>query len=151
YRVTIELPVLDGLGSVDVALEREGVRVACEIAVTTTPEHEADNIQKCLAAGFDHVAVVSPDRKTLGRIRDVAGVVLQEADSARVQHCTPEELFAFLETVSAQNAGRGVKSRGYTVKVRYKSAGKTEEKAKKQAVGQVIIGALRRLGAKPPA
>jgi hypothetical protein len=37
WRGTIEKPILDGLGSVDVALEKDNHSVACEISVTSTP------------------------------------------------------------------------------------------------------------------
>jgi len=40
FRVEIEKPVLDGLGSVDVALSKGDLRIACEIVVSTSPEHE---------------------------------------------------------------------------------------------------------------
>jgi hypothetical protein len=68
--VTLEKPVLDGLGIVDLVLERRGGEpIACEISVTTSPDHELQNAQKCLAAGFTHVFLVAPDKETLGRVR----------------------------------------------------------------------------------
>jgi hypothetical protein len=39
YRATIEKPLDNGC-SVDVALEKENVSIACEISVTTTSAHE---------------------------------------------------------------------------------------------------------------
>ncbi len=39
YRATIEQPILGGVGSVDVSLERGEQRIACEISITTTDEH----------------------------------------------------------------------------------------------------------------
>jgi hypothetical protein len=49
--VVVEEPTPDGKGSVDVALERAGWRLACEISVTSTVEQEVGNIEKCLTAG----------------------------------------------------------------------------------------------------
>jgi hypothetical protein len=51
------------LGSVDVALEKGGRRIACEVSVTTDAEHELGNVQKCLAAGFETVILVRQTRK----------------------------------------------------------------------------------------
>ena len=43
--VIIEEPVLAGIGSVDVTLERKGHRIACEISVSSTSDYEFRNIQ----------------------------------------------------------------------------------------------------------
>jgi len=74
YKATIEQPTADGSGRVDVALERNGKRIACEISVTSTPEQELKNIEKCLASDFERVILCSPERKTL-KIHDPASVV----------------------------------------------------------------------------
>ncbi|MBI3768470.1 MAG: hypothetical protein HY271_08235 [Deltaproteobacteria bacterium] len=68
WRVTIETPVLGGAGNVDVALERDGQRIACEIAVSTDAEHEAGNVQKCLAAGYEQLLVIASDKRHVGRL-----------------------------------------------------------------------------------
>lgn len=53
YSVTVEKEVLDGMGIVDLVRERRGAEpIACEISVTTSPEHEIQNAQKCLVAGY---------------------------------------------------------------------------------------------------
>ncbi len=147
YRATIEQLILDGMGSVDVALEKEEMRIACEITITTSPEHEAGNVQKCLAAGFPYVAVVSPERKNLAKIRALVLSVIEKAETHRIQFCTPEELFAFLETIGSRPSTAET-VRGYEVKVQYKSVARDQQKAKKQAVGQVILQALKRLRGK---
>lgn len=68
YRATIEQPTPDG-GRVDVALEREGERIACEISVTSTAEQELSNIRKCLGAGYDEVILCSPKKRALERVK----------------------------------------------------------------------------------
>jgi hypothetical protein len=62
YSVIIEKPILDGLGSVDVALEKGSRAIACEVSVTTDTQHEIGNVQKCLAAGFQDVILISSER-----------------------------------------------------------------------------------------
>jgi len=54
YRAVIEEPTSDG-GRVDVGLEQDGIRIACEISVTSTSEQEIGNIEKCLRAGYDQI------------------------------------------------------------------------------------------------
>ena len=39
------MPILDGLGAVDVALGKGSRRIACEVSVTTDAEHETGNVQ----------------------------------------------------------------------------------------------------------
>jgi hypothetical protein len=145
HRATIEQQILDGLGSVDVALEKGELRIACEISVSSSAEQEVGNVQKCLAAGFAHVAVISPERKTLTRTREVVAAALDEGLMARVRCVTPEELFAFLEELDANAAATDETVRGYKVKVRYQPVGEMERETKKQAISQVILGALKRL------
>jgi len=145
WKATIEKHILDGLGSVDVALEREGESVACEISVSTGIDHEIGNIRKCLAADFGHVALVLPERKAIARAKDAVKAALSDEESKRVRVLTPEELFAFLDSLDAQGAAREGNVRGYKVKVKYRAVGDAEEKARKQAISDVILGALKKL------
>ena len=145
YRATIEKQILDGLGSVDVALEKNSHSIACEISVASTPEQELGNIRKCLAAGFAFIAVVSSERKTLNKAKEFVLPTLSEDEATRVQFLTPEELFEFIETLEATAAGKEETVRGYKVKVQYQPLGEAEKSSRKQAVSQVILGAIKRL------
>jgi len=145
YRVTIEKPVLKGLGSVDVSIEKNGVSVACEISVASTVEQELGNIQKCLAAGFGHVAVVSAEKKAVAKLKEFVSRRLEAQNVGRVHVLLPEEFFSFLEELDAQAASKDTTVRGYTVKVRYKPMGEAEKSERKQAIARTILGALKRL------
>jgi excisionase family DNA binding protein len=103
YQVTLEKPVLDGLGIVDVVLEKIGCdAIACEISVTTPAEHELRNAEKCLAAGFEHLLMVAPDEDALGRVRARVAAVLSAKQLRKVRFVLPEQVFA---SVSAWEAG----------------------------------------------
>lgn len=104
YTVTIEKPILDGLGSVDVALEKGTRKIACEISVTTDPEHEVSNVQKCLAAGFETVVMVASDKKVLTAARHALVSVLSTAQYRQVRFLAPEEAFSFIEALEANTA-----------------------------------------------
>ena len=145
FRGVIEEPILDGLGSVDVALEKGEVRVACEVSITSSPDQELGNVQKCLAAGFDHVVVVAPERKTLRKTAQLVESSLDEATADRVRCSTPEELFVFLEQLDALAASREQTVRGYKVKVQYKTVGEEDKEARRSAISKVILRALKRL------
>jgi predicted DNA-binding transcriptional regulator AlpA len=104
YTVTVEKPVLDGLGIVDLVLERRGAEpIACEISVTTTPDHELQNAQKCLAAGLAHVFLVAPDKETLIRVRARAASVLPASQMKRVRFVLPEQVFASVSVLEARH------------------------------------------------
>jgi hypothetical protein len=59
YKATIEQPTIDGQGRVDVGLESDSKRIACEVSVTTSPEHELQNIKKCVGSKYDVVILCS--------------------------------------------------------------------------------------------
>ncbi len=145
WRATIEESILDGLGSVDVALRKGDQAVACEISVTTTPDHEVGNIQKCLAAGFGRVVFVSSEKKTLKSVRQQAVTELSETELERVQFGTPDEAFEILEQIEAESATSSGTVRGYAVKVKYRAVDQGEKSAKREAVTSVIAKAMKRL------
>lgn len=145
YRAAIEREILGGTGHVDVAIERGDERIACEISVSSTPEHEFANVQKCLAAGYGSVVVLSSERKALDEIREFISPRLAPETSKPVLFFLPEEFLAHLEDVDAANAGSEKTVRGYRVKVSYRAVTDDQKKAKKDAISQVVTQALRRL------
>src|SRR5581483_9031863 len=136
FRATVEKQVAGG--SVDVALESNSQRIACEIRVTTTVELEVGNIRKCLSAGFEQVVVITAEKKTLARIREAAVTELSESDIARVQFFLPEDFFLFLEQAAAQNQGREEVIKGYKVKVRYKALSPEEQQSRREAIARTV-------------
>ena len=108
YAVTIEKPILDGLGSVDVALEKGSRSIACEVSVTTDAEHEIGNVQKCLAAGFEEVILISSEKKLLTSARHALVAALSTAQYRQVKFLTPEEAFSFIESLEAKVAAAAV-------------------------------------------
>jgi predicted DNA-binding transcriptional regulator AlpA len=107
YQVTLEKPVLDGLGIIDVVLEKSGLApIACEISITTPVEHELKNAEKCLVAGYEHVFLVAPDKDALARVRARASSVLTPAQLKKVRFVLPEEVFASVSVLDAGTALR---------------------------------------------
>jgi hypothetical protein len=145
WAAAIEKEVFGGLGRVDIALEREGISVACEITVSTTPEHELANVQKGLASGYDYVVVVSTEPKMLQKAARVIRRNLDAAQRARVHFLTPEALFVFLEKRKTETAVVEQRVRGYTVKTTYTAVEPEEKEQRKKAVGRVILDSIKRL------
>jgi hypothetical protein len=69
FHATIEDPIPDGSGQVDVSLVQGNTSVAVEISVTTPLAHELGNIEKCLGAGFDYIFMVTTERKKLNKLK----------------------------------------------------------------------------------
>lgn len=149
WRASVEAPVTGGTGSVDVLLTKGAVSVACEISVTTSPEHEMCNLGKCLVAGYTHVVSVSADAKKAALIRDAAREKLSEGEFARVRFFDPRELFAFVSEMDAKNAATEKTVKGYRVKVSYRpvDAAAREEKVVQLAVA--VAKSLKRKRGEP--
>jgi hypothetical protein len=146
WRVMVEKAILDGLGSVDVALERDGVSVACEVSVASTTDYEIGNIRKCLAAGFTEVVSVVVERRSLDKLKTAISKEIEPSDFKRVRALGPEELFAFLDQLTSAGTTTEQTTRGYRVKVtRGASAHSTSPT---RAVAQTVVGALQRLRSK---
>ena len=145
FRAVIEQPTPNGHGKVDVSLERDGKRIACEISVTTSDEQELSNIEKCLASGYEKVILCSPERKGLEKTKALVVKRLKSSNQEKVLFFQPEELFFYLEKEAASFAGKEERIKGYKVKVHYQPVVEADKKIKREAVGQVILQALRRM------
>lgn len=140
YRAVIEQPILSGAGSVDVSLEKGERRIACEISVTTETDHEIDNIQKCLAGGYETVVALSSDPKVVRRLKERAAPVLEPETFSRIRFLQPEDLVVFLDELAAGEASGEATVRGYRVKRRYQPVSPEEAEMRKQAIAQVLGG-----------
>jgi len=140
FRVTIEKEVKGG--KVDVVLERaDQPPIACEVSVTTSPEQEFKNLRKCLAGNFQHVILVSAERKTLNKVQKLASEELEEEEMARIQFLVPEDFFFFLNTIAAEEATRAHQETvisGYRVKVQYTPLTMEEEKSRRESIIRTI-------------
>jgi len=145
YKATIEQPAISGQGKIDVALERNGKKIACEISITSTDEQEVKNIEKCLAEGYEKVILCSPEKKTLEGVKSLISQGLSKSDQAKVLYLQPEELLHYLDELDAAEQGKEERVKGYRVKVQYTATKEEEKKAKREAVAQVILQAMKRM------
>lgn len=142
FRASLEVPVLNGTGNVDVVLEREGLSVACEITVTTTTGHEVGNLQKCLAAGYARVVLVSPTTRNLNRVKKRAAEVFSTDELARMHFTLPEGMPELLGQF-AMPLPRTDTVKGYKVKVQFHAPDEALRDAKAEAIRGVIGRALK--------
>lgn len=145
YKAVIEQSTPDGKGKVDVSLERNGKKIACEISITTSGDQELKNIEKCLNAGYERVVLCSPEKKTLENVKSLVSQELNESDQKKVFFFQPEEFFFYLEKKIASEASKEERVKGYKVKVQYQPIQDNEKKTKREAVAKVILQALKRM------
>ena len=78
-------------------------------------------------------------------MKKLVAAKLEESDQGKVLFLEPEELFFYLGEETCDEAVGEQRVKGYKVKVRHQPVKETEERAKRDAVAQVILQALRRL------
>jgi len=144
FRVTIDQPFLEGEGRVDVTLEREEWRLACKISETSTAHQEVGRVQKCLAAGFDAVAIVSQGRRQIEKIKKALAKELTQEDFMRVRLLTPEELPFYFNELPAR--GEKVQIiRGYKVRVQYEQTDPADQERRMRAVAEIVAKSILRM------
>ncbi|HEV2560660.1 MAG TPA: hypothetical protein VGT78_00830, partial [Rhizomicrobium sp.] len=142
-KATIEAPLPDGSGQVDVLLERDGVVAAIEISVSTPVEYEAGNVRKCLAAGYPRLAVVLAKSKTTQAryeavLREVVPLDLRD----RVSFLTPEDIPGYIASLAPPATPKETVVRGYKVKVTHAASTPEEARERHEAVAKVIARSL---------
>lgn len=149
FLATAEKEVFGGSGKIDVSLEREDLRVAVEISVTTRPDYELNNIQKCLAAGYVPVVILA-GRRHLENIRKKAEEAFDEAELEKVLFLEPDEFNSFLESIPAEKERQGRRVKGFRVNLKLKQSDKPEQNARQQVISEVVLKAMKRLKKDPP-
>jgi len=145
FQATVEREVFGGGGRVDVALEKDGSRIAVEISVTNEPDYEVQNIQKCLAAGFETVVMISADARHLEKIRRRAKETFLTEELPKVKFFSPEEFHAWLENLDGEAGQEQEKVKGFKVNVKLKPVDASDRTARKKAITDVVLGALKNL------
>ncbi len=145
YITKLEAPTPDGKGRVDVSLERNGKRVACEISVTTETEWEIHNLEKCLSAGYDLVVCCSSEKKIIENIRKAADTTFTSTKQEKLLFFEPEQFFVYLDEQAAKEATSEIRTKGYRVRVEYNAMTETEMKDKKNTINKTVLGSILKI------
>jgi hypothetical protein len=130
----------------DVVIRRGHIEIAVEIAVEGGREHEFQNVQKCLAAGFSRIAAVSTGRRFLEYLAaDVQGALGAEA-AAKVGYYTPDEFIDELRKLAAaseqspapQPMASKAKRQGFEIERKFPNQSPQEQQATQKAIHQVV-------------
>lgn len=136
----------DSRQKVDVGIRGNGVRVACEIPISTK-YNEYPNIRKCLDAGYDYVVSVALDRGTLGIVSNGCQGKLTEEEKARVKFLFPEELIEFLKELKSKpvvDTGDAKEVLGYKLRVTHVPVSPEEAKSKRSAIAEIMARSILR-------
>ncbi len=145
FKASIEEPILDGAGRVDVSLSRGDRKIAVEISVTTGRDWELQNMEKCLSAGYEEVLVVSTNARHLKSLARFIPENLDEAVRGKVQFFSPEDLIEYLgQSASTEPTTTESTVRGYKVRVTGQTLSPADLAARRSAVAQVIARSLAR-------
>ena len=144
YTATIEMPVSEGIGQVDVLLAKDSKTIAVEICNTTDPEWEMHNILKCIQARYDTIVSLSGDIKQLERIKKKCSTGIAEFEKHPVLFFTPDALFSFLDENVKEKVPEEKHMKGYRINVTYDAITKEEMERKRASVAKVIINTMRR-------
>ncbi len=145
FKASIEEPILEGEGRVDVSLSREGRKIAVEISVTTGRDWELQNVEKCISAGYMEVLVVSTNARHLKSLARFIPENLDEAERSKVRFCSPEDFIEYLDqSTSTKSAPTESTVRGYKVKVTRQALSPADVAERRSAVAQVIARSLGR-------
>ena len=142
YRTTIE-KTIEG-GSVDVLWEQDGKAIAFEISVSTGSEHEIQNLEKCLAAGFESVIAIGNDARKLARLQKAIEARLSEEQRERITFHTIDSLLASLAGTATKPTKGKKKVHGYDVTTAAPT-GKNATGNADQAVHDAVAKAVKRL------
>ena len=139
YKAAIEEPTPDGQGRVDVLLERNQKRIACEIGITTTKDWEVHNIEKCLTAGYDIVIAIAKDAKGVRTMQQKIEQKVSTASQEKILVLEPEGLFLYLDKEIAKEASTEKRVKGYRVKIEYEAVSEKEMQTKRDGIAEAIL------------
>ncbi|MDW3651023.1 MAG: type IV secretion system DNA-binding domain-containing protein [Bacteroidia bacterium] len=133
YLSVMEAPTPDRKGRVDVLLTKDKHTIACEVAVTTTNQHELGNIQKCLTAKYSLVVVVSEKPKRLENIKSLVAKSVSKTAQKRIHYVNKDGFFQLLMELKVKSKSTEKTIKGYRVKSSYKAvSGKDAQRMQEQ-------------------
>jgi len=136
----------------DVVFRRGHVDIAVEIAsASSNVNHEFENVQKCLQAGFSKVAAVSANKKFREAWRDAVLGALGPEQAAKVSYYTPDEFLDELRKLAAASEEPPAtepmspkeKRRGFVIERNFPKQTPEEQKTTQQSIYEVVTKALK--------
>lgn len=96
FRVEREARELDGKLQVDLSIERDGLRVAFQVAMTNSIDYEVGSVRKCIKARFHRVVVVAEEAARLAKLSSSVANSLGPEAAAMTSFLSPDGFIAAL-------------------------------------------------------
>lgn len=145
FRATVEKAILERAGSIDLALERSDMAIACEITISTTIDHEVGNVAKCVRAGWKNIAAIGVGPGKLVELREAVTMSLGADVASLVRYYLPDAFIEYLKDLPPPEPPvpevRTVK--GYKVKTTFPKLSPTEAEAKENAALRLMADMMR--------
>ena len=124
-------------------LERDGVLAAVEISVSTPVAYEAQNVRKCLDAGYPRIGVVLAKSKK-AQVNYIATLTesLAPNERGKVSFLIPEDLPDFIATLLPIAPASERVVRGYKVKSTVRESSPEEARARRDMVAKLVSKAI---------
>jgi hypothetical protein len=142
-KADVEKPIRDGAGRVDVSIEGGETRIACEISMTTTDDHEIGNVQKCLNAGYSNVIVLASEKSRLTQLSKTLSEELPPGDIDRVRFCLPRDFSTLLKKLIRPTPSPRPTKLGYKIKRTWNDRTIEENAEREREALRVIADILR--------
>jgi hypothetical protein len=144
FRSMIEKQIAGSQESVDLLLERGDQKIACEISVTTTIDHEVGNIRKCLKAGLSQIAIICVSEDRLEKIAATVSGSLGAEAAAQVAYFQPDQFISHIKTLPVPvSKDTAVIRRGYKVKHTTKTLTEDERQQREELLNKKMAEAMR--------
>jgi len=152
FRAMLEMPTSAGRESIDVGLVRSDMRIACEISVTTTIDHEVGNVRKCLRENFDLIAIITSEERRLRQIEAAVISCFDQTSAARVTYFQPDAFLTYLSTLTPPPEQLSIPSapapaesvrKGYKVKRVFTQLTPEERSARESAAFKLLVEEMK--------
>lgn len=137
YAVTLEKETKDGR-RIDVSLESEQMKIACEISVTNTPQYELENIKKCLKENYNIVLMISKNLKHLSQIEEYSKSILAKKDLDKVKFISPDNVVNYLMHQEQNLKPKTEIIKGYRVTTSYDDVSSQDSKKIKDSILRIF-------------
>ena len=153
FKADIEKQLAKGSNNAaDLVLRQGELAIAVEIAISPNINHEFENVQKCLAAGYVRVAVIATGRKRLDDISAAVQSGLGPEAAAKVGYHTPDEFLVELQKLAkiaeasppAKPVAKTEKVLGFKVNRKFPNLSPEEQRLSQQSVHEAALKAIQK-------
>lgn len=145
FRVVQE-EVTESGGRVDVGIHTKDISIACEISCTNTRDYEVQNIQKCLAAGYTHVFMISKNEKHLESIREKALDCIEAKHHDHISFFHPDKFLNHLRPYVPKPKAREKIINGYRVRVNFTETSITDMRKAEETIAKTVFERMKKQG-----